>query len=225
MLDAPVVAFRSGRGIVSNAHELGLTMASAYKLWPTTDLMIGIGTRMELPASGFRWPYQPAGIKSIRIDIDPVEMRRFTPDAPVIADAKAGTAELVAAVKKAGFSKTSGRRADDPRGLSRDAAGDPEDPAADGLPEHPARGAAVQRHRHRRTVAGRLRLLVRLSGLRAAHLHHFGLSGHARLGLPDRARRQGRQSGQAGGRDHAATAASCSRCRNWRPPCSSRSAW
>lgn len=111
MLDAPVVAFRSGRGIVSNAHELGLTMASAYKLWPTTDLMIGIGTRMELPASGFRWPYQPPGIKSIRIDIDPVEMRRFTPDAPVIADAKAGTADLLAAVKKAGFSKSSGRRA------------------------------------------------------------------------------------------------------------------
>ena len=64
MIDAPVVAFRSGRGIVSNAHELGLTMAAAYKLWPNTDLMIGIGTRMELPASGFRWPFQPAGLKS-----------------------------------------------------------------------------------------------------------------------------------------------------------------
>ena len=49
MIDAPVVAFRSGRGIVSNAHELGLTMAAAYRLWPNTDLMIGIGTRMELP--------------------------------------------------------------------------------------------------------------------------------------------------------------------------------
>src|SRR5262249_29773074 len=49
MIDAPVVAFRSGRGIVSNAHELGLTMAAAYQLWPTTDLMIGIGTRLELP--------------------------------------------------------------------------------------------------------------------------------------------------------------------------------
>ena len=60
MIDAPVVAFRSGRGIVSNAHELGLTMAAAYRLWPNTDLMIGIGTRMELPASGFRWPYPAA---------------------------------------------------------------------------------------------------------------------------------------------------------------------
>ncbi|MCA6110039.1 thiamine pyrophosphate-dependent enzyme [Bradyrhizobium cenepequi] len=111
MIDAPVVAFRSGRGIVSNAHELGLTMAAAYKLWPTTDLMIGIGTRMELPASGFRWPYQPDGIKLIRIDIDPVEMRRLTPDAAIASDAKAGTAELLAAVRKAGPGKDSGRRA------------------------------------------------------------------------------------------------------------------
>ena len=71
MIDAPVVAFRSGRGIVSNAHELGLTMAAAYRLWPNTDLMIGIGTRLELPTMS-RWPYRPDGLKSVRIDIDPV---------------------------------------------------------------------------------------------------------------------------------------------------------
>src|SRR3954451_18440547 len=111
MIDAPVVAFRSGRGTVSNAHELGLTMAAAYKLWPTTDLMIGIGTRLELPTMS-RWPYRPDGLKSVRIDIDPVEMRRYVPDTAVIADAKAGTADLTAAVKKAGYSKTSGRRAE-----------------------------------------------------------------------------------------------------------------
>jgi acetolactate synthase-1/2/3 large subunit len=111
MIDAPVVAFRSGRGIVSNAHELGLTIAAAYKLWPQTDLMIGIGTRMELPASSFRWPFQPQGLKSIRIDIDPVEMRRLTVDVAVVSDAKAGARELLAAVAKAGYRKTSGGRA------------------------------------------------------------------------------------------------------------------
>jgi acetolactate synthase I/II/III large subunit len=110
LIDAPVVAFRSGRGIVSNAHELGLSMASAYKLWPQTDLMIGIGTRMELPAS-FRWPFQPAGLKSIRIDIDPSEVRRLSIDASVVSDAKAGTRDLLAAVRKQGYVKTSGRRA------------------------------------------------------------------------------------------------------------------
>lgn len=109
-IDAPVVAFRSGRGIVSNAHELGLTMAAAYKLWPMTDLMIGIGTRLELPTMS-RWPYRPDGLKSIRIDIDPVEMRRFISDTAIVADAKAATADLAAAVRKAGYSKTAGRRA------------------------------------------------------------------------------------------------------------------
>jgi acetolactate synthase-1/2/3 large subunit len=110
LIDAPVVAFRSGRGIVSNAHELGLTMAAAYRLWPRTDLMIGIGTRLELPTMS-RWPFRPDGLKSIRIDIDASEMRRFTPDTAVISDARAGTSELLSAVRKAGYSKTAGRRA------------------------------------------------------------------------------------------------------------------
>jgi len=108
-IDAPVVAFRSGRGIVSNAHELGLTMAAAYRLWPETDMMIGIGTRLELPTMT-RWPYQPDGLKSVRIDIDPVEMRRYPPNVAIIADAKAGTRALAAAVGKAGYRKTAGRR-------------------------------------------------------------------------------------------------------------------
>src|SRR5579863_8992361 len=110
LIDAPVVAFRSGRGIVSNAHELGLTMAAAYRLWPTTDLMIGIGTRLELPTMT-RWPFRPDGLKSIRIDIDPTEMRRYPPEAAVVADAKAGTSELLAAVRRRGYAKTSARRA------------------------------------------------------------------------------------------------------------------
>jgi acetolactate synthase I/II/III large subunit len=110
LIDAPVVAFRSGRGIVSNAHELGLTMAAAYRLWPQTDLMIGIGTRMELPTT-FRWPFRPDGLKSVRLDIDPPEMRRMTPDAAIVADARAGTSDLLAAVRRNGYTKTRGRRA------------------------------------------------------------------------------------------------------------------
>jgi acetolactate synthase I/II/III large subunit len=109
-IDAPVVAFRSGRGIVSNAHELGLTMAAAYRLWPEIDLMIGIGTRLELPTMS-RWPCRPSGLKSIRIDIDPVEMRRYGPDVAVISDANAATLELLGAIRRVGYRKSVGRRA------------------------------------------------------------------------------------------------------------------
>ena len=141
LIDAPVVAFRSGRGIVCNAHELGLTMAAAYRLWPSTDLMIGIGTRLELPTMS-RWPFRPESLKSIRIDIDPSEMRRFTPDTAVIADAKAGTSDLLAAVRKAGYKKTGGRRAAIREASSAALQQIPESSAADGVSEYLARGAA-----------------------------------------------------------------------------------
>ena len=71
--------------------------------------MIGIGTRIEL-ATMTRWPFRPDGLKSVRIDIDPTEMRRFTSDASIIADSRAGTEELFAAVRKAGYKKSSSRR-------------------------------------------------------------------------------------------------------------------
>jgi acetolactate synthase-1/2/3 large subunit len=98
LLDAPVVSFRSGRGIVSDAHELGLNIAAAWRLWPKTDLAIGIGTRLEVP--GWRWPWKPPGQKSIRLDVDPVEMRRAPADLAMLADAEAGTRALLAALRK-----------------------------------------------------------------------------------------------------------------------------
>ncbi len=107
-IDAPVIGFRSGRGIVSNDHELGLTIAAAYNLWPQTDLMIGIGTRLEAPS--WRWSWRPPGLKSIRIDIDPLEMTRLVPDLAIVGDAAPATALLVEAVRRNGYRKEKGRR-------------------------------------------------------------------------------------------------------------------
>jgi acetolactate synthase-1/2/3 large subunit len=97
-IQAPVVAFRSGRGIVSNAHPLGLTIAAAYDLWNDTDLLIGIGTRLEVPR--WRWPFRPAGQKSVRIEIDPIEMSRYPTDVSIIADSLAATRALLEAVER-----------------------------------------------------------------------------------------------------------------------------
>jgi acetolactate synthase-1/2/3 large subunit len=100
LLGAPVVGFRSGRGIVSEAHELGVSLPAAYDLWHETDLMIGIGTRLELPL--WRWPYRPAGQKAIRIDIDAAEMRRFRAEVGIVADARPAVRALADAVSSAG---------------------------------------------------------------------------------------------------------------------------
>ena len=95
-IGAPVVSFRGGRGIVDDRHPLGLSIASAYKLWPQTDLLVAFGTRLEVPTS--RWGAIPAGLKIVRIDIDPAEMRRLRSDVPIVADTADAARALIAAV-------------------------------------------------------------------------------------------------------------------------------
>lgn len=103
LLNAPVTALRGGRGIVGEGEPLGLSSAVAHRLYAETDVVIGIGTRLELPT--MRWAGMmtfherlPGGRKLVRIDVDPEEMVRLTADAPVVADAKLGTAALIAAL-------------------------------------------------------------------------------------------------------------------------------
>jgi acetolactate synthase I/II/III large subunit len=95
-IGAPVVSFRGGRGIVDDRHPLGLSIAAAYKLWPQTDLIVAFGTRLEVPTS--RWGASPAGLKIVRIDIDPAEMRRLRADVPIVADTVDAARALTAAV-------------------------------------------------------------------------------------------------------------------------------
>ena len=52
-IGAPVVAFRTGKGIVDARHPLSLTTVAGFKLWDSTDLLIGIGSRLEIPLA--RW--------------------------------------------------------------------------------------------------------------------------------------------------------------------------
>ena len=84
-LGAPVVSFRGGRGIVDDRHPLGLTVVSAYRLWPKTDLLVGFGTRLDVPLG--RWGVPPPGLKVARVDIDPAEMRRLKVDLGIVGDA------------------------------------------------------------------------------------------------------------------------------------------
>ncbi|HEY0183790.1 MAG TPA: thiamine pyrophosphate-dependent enzyme [Rhodopila sp.] len=95
-LGAPVVSFRGGRGIVDDRHPLGLSVASGYRLWPRTDLLVAFGTRLDVPMG--RWGAPPPGMKVARIDIDPAEMRRLKVDLGIVADAAAAAGVLAAQV-------------------------------------------------------------------------------------------------------------------------------
>jgi acetolactate synthase-1/2/3 large subunit len=107
LIQAPVVSFRSGRGVVSDEHYLGFTCAAGLKRWPETDLLIGIGSRLEL--QWFRWPDQPAGLKVVNIDIDPTQMARIKPAVAVVGDARQATMDLVATGQRVGLGRASRR--------------------------------------------------------------------------------------------------------------------
>jgi acetolactate synthase-1/2/3 large subunit len=111
-LDAPVAAFRGGRGVVGEDHPLGVCSCAAHRLWPDIDALVGIGTRLEMPF--MRWtgmmklidrPSPPPHL--IRIDIDASEMSRLIPHVAIVADADAGARALLEEVL---------RRRDAPRG-------------------------------------------------------------------------------------------------------------
>lgn len=84
-LQAPVVSFRGGRGIVSDEHPLGFTCAEGYARWSQTDVLLGIGSRLELTWS--RWPGPPPGLRTITIDIDPTQGPRLGADVALTGDA------------------------------------------------------------------------------------------------------------------------------------------
>lgn len=97
-LDAPVVSFRAGRGVVSDEHELGATLPIGHRLWPKVDLLIGIGSRLLEPLH--HWG-RPPGLKVVRIDTDPVEIDRLgAPQVAVLSDARAALRALLPLVTR-----------------------------------------------------------------------------------------------------------------------------
>jgi acetolactate synthase-1/2/3 large subunit len=98
MLQAPVTSHRSGRGIVSDDSPYGFTCASGYKPWLGTDVLLGIGSRLELEY--LRWVKIPEGVKVIRIDIDPTEMFRLRPAVGIVSDAQRGARALADALSR-----------------------------------------------------------------------------------------------------------------------------
>ncbi len=99
ILGAPVTAFRSGRGVVPEDHALGVAAVAARELWDDVDVLVGIGSRLEMPY--MRWrdmlrnEPRAAPPTLIRIDIDPSELQRFPADVGIVADSATACRALV----------------------------------------------------------------------------------------------------------------------------------
>ena len=85
MLQAPVLGYRRGRGVLDSRNPFSVTLPLAHELWATADVVLGIGTRMLMQFS--QWGVDKR-LKVIRVDADAEEPgRQHKPAAALIGDA------------------------------------------------------------------------------------------------------------------------------------------
>ena len=95
-LQAPVVTYTGGKGILSDRHHLAQNLLAGHELWRATDVVLAVGTRFNQPQT--RWGLD-GDLKVIRIDLDPIEITRIArPAIGIVADAKDALAALLKAV-------------------------------------------------------------------------------------------------------------------------------
>lgn len=96
MLQAPVLAYRRGRGILDSRDPLSVTLPLGHELWKEADVVIAIGTRLLIAMR--EWGVDDR-LKIVRIDSDPDEPERLhKPAAALTGDAKRIVARLLALV-------------------------------------------------------------------------------------------------------------------------------
>ena len=73
-LEAPVFARYMGLGVLDTRHRLHAYLTMGRKLWRTSDVVVGIGTRMEFP--NVEWGVRE-GQQIVQINIDAAELDRY----------------------------------------------------------------------------------------------------------------------------------------------------
>ena len=72
-VQAAVTTRRMGHGVMPTSHPLFVPITAAYDLWPTADVVVGIGSRIEWPLG--TWGYDE-DLTLIQINIDADELDR-----------------------------------------------------------------------------------------------------------------------------------------------------
>jgi acetolactate synthase-1/2/3 large subunit len=73
-LQAPVVGYRTGQGVLDGRHYLSLHLPPAHEFWKKTDVVLAIGSQLRLPLQD--WGVDET-MKIIHLDIDPASHSRI----------------------------------------------------------------------------------------------------------------------------------------------------
>ena len=73
-LQAPVMGYRTGMGVMDARHYLSLHQPPAKRYWQKADVVLAIGTNMRVPMQKWWKEHQPM---LIRIDVDPRGHEKF----------------------------------------------------------------------------------------------------------------------------------------------------
>jgi len=104
MLQAPVMAYRRGRGVLDSRNPLSVTLPIGRDLWKEADAVLAIGTKLN--------PLTVWGIDGklaiVRVDADPHEPARFRkPDVALVGDAAPVLKRLIDALERTNRKRTS----------------------------------------------------------------------------------------------------------------------
>ena len=94
-LQAPVLSYRMGRGVMDDRHPLAITLPVGHRLWRDCDLVLAVGSRAQMPLANWG---TDAGMKLVRVEVDPEEMTRIrVPDVALLGQVETVLPRLAAA--------------------------------------------------------------------------------------------------------------------------------
>lgn len=105
LLQAPVMACRGGKGIVSSDHYLSANFPMGHSLWGEADVVLALGTRLH-------WPQVMWGnddnLKIIRVDLDAEQISRIAaPEIGIVNDSALISAALTEQLRETEFKANS----------------------------------------------------------------------------------------------------------------------
>ena len=117
-VQAPVVAYRMGRGVMDDRHPLSVNVPTGHRLWRDADVVLAIGTRLQM--ARMNWGTDE-NLNVIRVEIDPDAIDRITkPAIGLVGSAEAILPALADALETVGDARES--RLDEVRALKAEVA-------------------------------------------------------------------------------------------------------